>query len=297
MTAKVMAGRLLLGLLVGLLISLGSCALNPHAELQRELRGVCWPEDGETWALSSFVRSGEAGRLALVELAGSRNWLDADCGLGGLSMLADQRAIPAIVRRLEQDESDQNPREAVLSRALHLAVMSHITEDPYGLVAALAMHVGTPAGFYAVGTLGHIDRADAARVVAHALATAEGARLADAIFAAGVRGDAATLPIVREKMTREDIQEPARRRWVAFYLLAHDTQTAVHGFELIEGLPPDLKQHTAGWVIQTLCIRAERVSSRDAIDGHRRELIRQFDQRKIEWHRAPFVSCDSGPVP
>jgi len=280
--------------LLTMVVPISACALQSHAQLRNDLRRVCWPEDGETFALGTFVASGEEGRRALLQLAHARNWQDAECGIGALSMLGDDRVIPAFVSKLNRPNSGQNPIQLVLSRALQLSVTAPLTDGVSSFVAALEKHLGGPYGFHAFATIGHIDHPDARAVVTQELRTASDERLAHAILAAGIRGQPDAQEYVRQAIGRVDLQIPDRRRWIAFYFLTLDSKTIPNALAMLDGVSDELANVTAAWAVQTLCLRSKRLPQQFAtLEDHRRELIRQFEGKQIDWRRAPFgVRCD-----
>lgn len=270
------------------LLSVAACALSSQSTRRRDLRQVCWPEDGKINALGAFDRAGENGRKALLQLARSSNWYDAECGIGGLSMLGDERVVPVLISRLNRSDSTQNPHAEILSWALQLSAFSDLRKNGGSLADALKQHIGGPSGLDAFATLGHIDDPASRTVIASELKSASGERLAHAVLAAAIQREVAVLDVVRQASKRPDLQDPKRRQWIAVYFFTVDPQAIPDGFAILETLPTASRNYIASWAAQALCVRTRREPQSASLELHRRELLRQFEGRGLESYRAPL---------
>lgn len=283
--------RYTVAVLTAVLLSVAACALSSQSTLRRDLRQICWPEDGKINALGAFDRAGESGRKALLRLARSSDWYDAECGIGGLSMLGEERVVPPLVARLNRSASAQNPHAELLSWALQLSALSDLRENGRSLAQTLERHISGPSGSHAFATLGHIDDPDARAIITRELRSTSGDRLGYAILAAAVQGDVGSLEIVRQASNRPDFQDAKRREWVAVYFLTVDSKTMAEGLAVLDSLPSDSRDFIASWAAQSLCVRSKRQPHSAALDQHRRELIREFNSRRLAWYRGPLVVC------
>lgn len=259
--------------------------------LRQELRGYCWPNAGKIHAVPAFAKAGEEGRKALLELAGATGWPDAECGIGALSMLGDERVVPAMVSRLQRADSPRNPHAELLSWAQQLTALSDVPAHRAQLVQAVARHLSGPNGANATAVLGLIDDAGARALIERELGSPLPDRRAHAIFAAALQRDASAMDVVRQAALNQNFQGPSRRQYLALYFLTVDRKTMLDGLAILDELPVFTRSAIARWATQTLCIRSRRSPPLDGLDAHRRDVIGQFKERKLEWDTGPYIVC------
>ena len=207
---------------------------------------------------------GEAGRVALLKLAGSSAAADATCGVAGLAALRDRRVVPAVQAALAKpafrDDAYRFARWAAYVAGgpeadLGAAFLPLVTtlEDPT---------VWKAAGDDAVRLLGEIDHPAArARMVAEFGRPQPDATLDALIHALARQGEpsvhARVVSLGQEAVASRSgnlTYEQARRiAAVSFYLLARGPDTRPAGLEMLRHLTPADQADTAAWAVQTWC--------------------------------------------
>jgi len=261
------------------------CAIRADPVLKKDFRNLCWPSDGEVFALPRFQESGEPGRRALLSLAESSNSKDADCGIGGLAMLVDTRVVPEIADRLRRSKSAPTEARPVLDRTLQLTsrVPASLAVELLPLIDALDPYLEhEPLRAFAI--IGHIEHPAARAVLRRELTTSAGDRLQSAIFGEAEQGGLGAIDEIGKRIDHPDLSTLAGQQRLTFYFLAADASTVPEGLRRLDQLPADDRILPAGWAVQTLCLRAIRRRDEAAIiDQHRSVLKSELFQRRIGW--------------
>jgi hypothetical protein len=237
----------------------------------------------------------ETATLALVALAGSKEWGEAACGLAGLAALREPRAVPYLSAAL------RNPawRDNAYQVARWAATLAGAPDSDLGaamlpVVEALEDRaVWDAAGNDAIWLLGEIDHPRARDRLLVALDEARDDVAIDAVVHALARqgeargrsriarlGDAAA----RAKSGNATPEQARRLGEVAFFQLALGPDSVDEGLDTLGTIALRDQQDAAAWAVQTLCARAaRRPSDREAIEAHRTRLIAGLDRMGVPW--------------
>lgn len=249
---------------------------------------------------------GEAGRVALLTLAGSSVAADATCGMAGLAALRDRRVLSPVQAALAnppfRDDAYRFARwaayvaggpEADLGAAF--LPLEKALEDPA---------VWTAAGDDAIRLLGEIDHPAArARLVAEFARPQSDATLDALIHALARQGEpsvhARVVALGQDAVGARSgnlTYEQARRIGaVSFYLLVGEPATRAAGLEMLRQMAPGDQADTAAWTVQTWCERAvRRPAERDAAERARGSLAAEFDGMNIRWSQLARGSFKCG---
>ena len=252
---------------------------------------------------------GDAGRTALVALAGASSKDDVACGVAGLAALRDCRVVAPVQRALTNpafhDDAYRFARWAAYVAGGPEADLGPAFVPLLSVLSDAA--VLKAAGDDAIRLLGEIDD-DAARTrLAAEFARPQTDATLDALVHALARqGD----PSVRDRaasLGREALAshagnatyEQARRIGaVSLYLLATGAETQAAGVDLLRRLAPADQADTAAWAVQTWCQRAvRRPSEKASADQRAAALAAEFDGMNIRWRelaRGAFA-CAAAP--
>lgn len=238
---------------------------------------------------------GEAGRLALLQLAGSSQGADAACGVAGLAALRDRRVVPPVKAVL----ANPTLRGEAYRFARWAAYVAGGPEADLGpaflpLVEALADPAAWAAtGADAIRLLGEVDHPAARERLVTEFARPQSDATLDALIHALARqGDAriqaraVTLgqDAVGARSGNLTYEQASRIGAVAFYLLALGPDTTAQGLELLRQLAPREQQDTAAWAAQTWCERtSRRPAGRDAAGRTHAALVAEFDRMDGRW--------------
>lgn len=255
-------------------------------------------------AARTLAPLGEAGRTALLELAGATTLDDAACGVAGLAALRDRRVVAPLKAALS------NPawRGDAYRFARWAAFAAGGPETDLGaaylpLVHALADPAAwTAAGDDAIRLLGKIDAPAARdRLVAEFARPQPDATLDALIDALGEQGDprahdrAAALgqEAIGARSGNLTYEQASRIGAVAAYLLATGPGTRSDGLQLLRQLAPRDQEDVAARVVQTWCERAlRRPAEREAAEAARTSLVAELEREGLRWShllRGAFV--------
>jgi hypothetical protein len=172
-----------------------------------------------------------------------------------------------------------------------LAALSDLPQHRPQLVKAVARHLGGTHGATAAAVLGSLDDPDARLLIGRELNSPSPERKSHAIFGAALQRDATAMEVVRQASLDRNFQTPSRRQWLAVYFLTVDVKTVPDGLAILDDVPAYTRGVISRWATQTLCIRSGRKPPQEGLEAHRRELARQFNQRKLEWNSGPYIIC------
>ena len=238
---------------------------------------------------------GDAGRVALLRLAGASQIADAACGVAGLAALRDRRVVAPVAAALA-NPALQGDAYRLARWAAYVAGGPETDLGPafLPLVDALADPAAwTATGDDAIRLLGQVDHPAARdRLVAEFARPQTGTALDALIHALGRQGEAriharaSTLgqEAVAARSGNLTYEQASRIGAVAFYLLALGPDTMGAGLQLLRQLTPRDQEDTAAWAAQAWCERAtRRPAERAAAARMRAALVTEFDGMNIRW--------------
>jgi hypothetical protein len=252
---------------------------------------------------------GDAGRAALLQLAGAAQIADAACGVAGLAALRDRRVVPAIRAALA------NPafRDDAYRFARWGAFVAGGPESDLGpaflpLVETLAdPAVWAAAGDDAVRLLGEVDHPAARDRLAAEFARPQPEARRDALIHALARQGE---PRVRDRVAADGQEAIAARSGnltyeqasrigaVTFYLLALAPGTTGDGLQMLRQLAPRDQEDAAAWAVQTWCERTtRRPADRDVAARTRVSLVTEFDRMDVRWRSVTRGAFTCVPSP
>jgi hypothetical protein len=239
---------------------------------------------------------GDAGRAALVKLAGSSAAADATCGVSGLAALRDRSVVSALVAALANSAF----RDDAYRFARWAAYVAGGPEADLGaaflpLVKALEdPAVWRAAGDDAIRLLGEIDHPAArSRLVAELARPQTDATIDALIHALARQGeprvDARIVALGQEAVGSRSgnlTYEQARRLGaVSLYLLVAEPSARTAGLEMLHQMTtPGDQADIAAWAAQTWCEHTmRRPAERAAAERARASLAAEFDRMNIRW--------------
>ena len=251
---------------------------------------------------------GEAGRVALLKLAGSSVSADATCGVAGLAALRDRRVVAPVQAALTNSAF----RDDAYRFARWAAYVAGGPEPDLGAaLLPLEKTLADPAVWQAAGDdavrlLGEIDHPAArARLVAEFARPQPDATVDALIHALARQGEPQVLPRVaalgQEAVSSRSgnlTYEQARRIGaVSFYLLASGPDTRAQGLDMLRHMTPTDQADTAAWAVQTWCQRAvRRPADRASAEQASATLAAEFDAMNLRWRDLSRGSFTCAPV-
>lgn len=238
---------------------------------------------------------GEAGRVALLRLAGASQIADVACGVAGLAALRDRRVVAPVAAGLAHPGL-QGDAYRLARWAAYVAGGPETDLGPafLPLVDALAVPaVWAATGDDAIRLLGQVDHPAARdRLVAEFARPQTDTTLDALIHALGRQGEAriharaSTLgqEAVAARSGNLTYEQASRIGAVAFYLLALGPDTMSAGLQMLRQLAPRDQQDTAAWAVQAWCERAaRRPGEREVATRMRASLVAEFGGMNIRW--------------
>ncbi len=237
-------------------VALTGCATRSERRLHTFLQSVCWPEDGESAAFSTFERSGEAGRRVLLRMAQSRAYSTAECGIGALSLIGDTRVVPSWILAMRRWHDDPITAKRLYRWASVLAgfpqpqpgsalwpLLDVVEADLSGALAVDALSV--------LGDIGHPRARALLRAGALKPAAADGT-VAVAVRGLARQGDGSALTDITALAQRAPRPSPLVLESVAFYFMALGPSTASSGLDVLQQLDVRTQVDLARLTVRTL---------------------------------------------
>lgn len=291
-------------LLLGLLGAVVSQVANvPPAQPTREV--LCTLDEAAPADRARQLEPlGEAGRRALIALAGSSSREERLCGIAGLVALGDRRAISPLASTLRDPQMrDEAYRLARWAAYLAGGPASDLGAAMLTVVEAVSdQETWDAAGTDAIWFMGEVDhptardrlltelrlplRPEDLDAVIHGLARQGEPRARDAVAALGAEA-------VRAKSGNATPEQARRLGAVAFYQLALTRDSLADGLATLGTLAQRDQEATAAWAVHTLCARGvRRPNQRAAVEAQRQALVDALGGLGVSWEspRGP-VNC------
>ena len=252
---------------------------------------------------------GDAGRTALVALAGASSKDDLACGVAGLAALRDRRVVAPVQRALStpayRDDAYRFARWAAYVAGGPEADLGPAFVPLLSILGDAA--VLKAAGDDAIRLLGEIDNPAArSQLVSEFERPQPDATLDALIHALARQGErqpneriAALGGEALASHAGNATYEQARRIGaVSFYLLSTGAETQAAGVDLLRKLAPADQADTAAWAVQTWCQRAVRRPAENAsADQRAAALAAEFDGMNIRWRELARGAFACAPAP
>lgn len=265
---------------------------------QDNATALCGGDQSAPQALARRLGPLAGAAAALARLVESTAPADRLCGIVGLAVLDDSRAVPLLIGALADPPMRDDAYQIARAAAYRVAAPDPVDGDQLQRLVAAATQpeVRAAAGDDGVWLLGEIEHSaardallaqlgssdDAATVdaVVHALARQGEGRARDRIAALGADALAA-------KSGNATPEQARRLAAVAFYQLALGPESLSDGLATLSTFAVRDQQTAASWAIHTLCARAiRRPEQRETLGSHRAVLAAELDRLGVDW-RAP----------